>query len=69
MATYIVSYMCVYTDVVEANSPAEAADKVEHDCPCDVDGMAHVTDENTWEEWDVDGDGNLYNYHCPEESE
>ena len=68
MATYIVSYMCVYSDTVEADSPAEAADIVEHNCPCDVDGMAHVTREDTWEEWDVDGNGKLYNYHNPEDT-
>lgn len=53
MKEYTVSYMVIYTETVEANSPKEAADKVEADCPYDVDGLAHVTDEETGEEFDV----------------
>jgi hypothetical protein len=53
MAEYHVAYMCVYSDVVEADSPEEAADKVERDCPYDIDGLAHVVRIDTDEEWDI----------------
>ena len=66
MTTYIVSYPCVYTDVVKTDSPKRAAEMVAFNLPCKANGMAHVTREDTWEEWDVGGDGKLYNYHNPE---
>lgn len=50
---YFVSYMVVYGDTVEADSPEEAADIVAAECPYDVDGYAHVTNEETGESWDV----------------
>lgn len=54
MAKYSVAYMCVYSDEeVEADSPKEAADKVASNCPYDIDGLAHVVNEETGEEFDV----------------
>ena len=53
MSKYHVSFMCIYSDVVEADSPEEAAKKVERDCEYDVDGEAHVVDIDTEEEWDI----------------
>lgn len=53
MAEYHVAYMCIYSDVVEADNPEEAAEIVSKDCPYDVDGQAHVTRIDTDEEWDI----------------
>lgn len=53
MTEYFVSYMVVYGDTVEADNPEEAADMVAAACPYDVDGYAHVTNEETGESWDV----------------
>ena len=53
MTEYFVSYMVVYGDTVEADSPEEAADIVAEECPYDVDGYAHVTNKETGESWDV----------------
>lgn len=53
MARYVVSYMVVYTECVEAESPKEAAEKVEKSCPYDIEGSAWVTNENTREEWEI----------------
>ena len=50
MKEYIVSYMCVYTDQVEAESPEEAAEIVANTCPYAVDGEAAVTDVETGEQ-------------------
>ena len=52
MAEYFVSYMVVYGDTVEADSPEEAADMVAAECPYDIDGYAHVTNQETGESWD-----------------
>ena len=52
MAKYFVSYMVVYGDTVEADSPEEAADMVANNCPFDTDGGAFVTNEDTGEEFD-----------------
>ena len=49
MAEYFVSYMVVYGDTVEADSPEEAADMVADDCPFDIDGGAFVTNQDTGE--------------------
>lgn len=49
MSKYFVSYMVVYYDTVEADSPEEAADMVADDCPFDVDGGALVTNQDTGE--------------------
>ena len=54
MAKYFVSYMVVYGSCVDADSPEEAADIVAADCPYDVDGAAHVTNEDTGESLDID---------------
>ena len=53
MAKYFVSYMVVYGDTVEADSPEEAAKLVANDCPFDIDGGAFVTNEDTGEEFDL----------------
>lgn len=53
MKKYGVSFMVVYSDEVEANSPEEAADIVANDCPYDVDGMACVTDLETDEQFEI----------------
>lgn len=39
---YGVSYTCIFTTYVEAESPAEAADLAETECPCQVDSTAFV---------------------------
>lgn len=52
MAKYHVSYMVVYGDQVEADSPEEAADMVADDCPFDIDGGAFVTNQDTGETFD-----------------
>lgn len=53
MKKYHVSFMVVYSDVVEANSPEEASDIVANSCPYDVDGLACVTDLETDEQFEV----------------
>ena len=52
MAEYFVSYMVVYGDTVEADSPEEAADMVAAECPFDIDGGAFVTNRDTGETFD-----------------
>ena len=51
MSKYHVSFMCVYSDVVEADSPEEAADIVAQNCEYDIDGNAVVTDIETDEQF------------------
>lgn len=53
MGKYHVSFMCIYSDEVEADSPEEAADLVESWCPYDIDGSAWVTNKDTGEESEV----------------
>jgi len=53
MKEYNVAYMVVYSESIEANSPEEAADIVENNCPYDVDGLACVTDLETGEQFEV----------------
>ena len=53
MAKYFVSYMVVYGDTVEADSPEEAAEFVANNCPFDIDGGAFVTNEDTGETFDL----------------
>ena len=53
MAEYHVAYMVVYSDVVEADSPEEAANIVQESCPYDVDGFAAVTRIDTDEFWEI----------------
>lgn len=53
MSKYHVSFMCIYSDEVEAASPKEAADLVECWCPYDIDGSAWVTNLETGEECEV----------------
>lgn len=52
MSKYFVSYMVVYSDEVETNTPEEAADIVAENCPYDVDGSAWVTDVETGEQFE-----------------
>lgn len=53
MSTYEVSFMVVYSDTVEADSPEQAVELVDEYCPYDIDGSAWVTDIDTSEEWEV----------------
>ena len=53
MKEYHVSYMCIFSETVEADSPEEAAKIVEHDCPYDIDGSACVTDLETEEQYEI----------------
>ena len=53
MDEYFVSYMCVYSDTVEAESPEEAAEYVAQKCPYDVDGLAFVVNTRTDEEFEI----------------
>jgi hypothetical protein len=53
MAKYHVAYRVVYSDVVEADTPEEAAKIVEKECPYDVDGGAIVTNIETDEQVEV----------------
>lgn len=52
MEEYHVSYMVIYSEVVEAESAEEAAEIVAHNCPYDVDGGAFVVNKKTGEEFD-----------------
>lgn len=53
MSKYHVEYMLVYSDVVEADSPGEAAEIVASECPYDIDGEAEVTRIDTDESWTI----------------
>ena len=53
MSEYSVSYMVIYSDTVEAESPEEAAEMVQLSCPYDVDGEAYVVNQETGEEWNL----------------
>lgn len=53
MPRYYVSYMVVYGEEVEADTPEEAADMVAQDCPYDIGGAAAVTDVDTDEQVEV----------------
>lgn len=53
MNEYFVSYMCIYSDTVEAESPEEAAEIVANNCPYDVDGWAFVRNIGTGEEFEI----------------
>jgi len=53
MSNYHVSYMCIYSDFVEAETPEEAAEIVANNCPFDIDGLAYVTNVETDESWEV----------------
>jgi hypothetical protein len=54
MAKYFVSCMCVYNDVIEADSPEEAADILTERCYYDIDGVIAVTDTETNEYYEVE---------------
>ena len=54
MKEYRVSYMVIYSEVVEAESAEEAAEIVARNCPYDVDGGAFVVDKETGEEYDLE---------------
>ena len=53
MVKYHVAYNCIYSDVIEANSPEEAAEMVAQGCPFDIDGEAFVTRIDTDETWEI----------------
>lgn len=53
MKEYHVSFMCIYSETVIADSPKEAAEMVERSCPYDVDGLACVTDIETGEQFET----------------
>ncbi len=53
MKHYHVSFLVVYDDVVEAETPEEAADLAMDYCQYDVDGGAYVVCEETGEEFDL----------------
>jgi hypothetical protein len=53
MNEYHVAYMCVYSDVVKADSPEEAAEIVASECQYDIDGTAEVTRIDTDESWTI----------------
>ena len=51
---YLVAFTVVYSRIVEADSPKEAADMAEGLCPCEceIDGTAYVTCLDTGEHFD-----------------
>ena len=53
MKKYHVSFMCVYSKCVEEETPEEAAELVERDCPYITCGAAFVTDIDTGEDFEV----------------
>ena len=55
MKHYHVSFLVVYDDVVEAETPEEAADIAMDNCQYDVEGNsgAYVVCEETGEEFDL----------------
>ena len=53
MAKYHVTYTATYSDVVEADSPEQAAEIVAQECPYDIDGEAYVTRIDTDETWEI----------------
>ena len=53
MPRYYVSYMVVYSEEVEADTPEEAANMVANECLYDIDGAAAVTDLDTDEQVEV----------------
>lgn len=52
MAIYNVSFPCVWSIEIEADSPEEAADLAEGDCPVEIDGLAFVVNKETGEEFE-----------------
>ena len=52
MALYHVSFTCIWSTEIEADSPEEAATMAEYECPCDIDGNAYVVNTETGEEFD-----------------
>ena len=53
MKEYNVSFMCIYSEDISAESPEEAADSIQSNCPYDVDGKACVTDLETGEQFEI----------------
>lgn len=53
MKEYHVSYMCVFSTVIEARSPEEAAEIAAHECAYDIDGQAYVVDLKTNETFEL----------------
>jgi len=54
MKEYHVSFMVIWADTVEAESPEEAVNIVVRDCPYDGIDNIFVTDTETGETWDMD---------------
>lgn len=50
--SYCVSFMCIYNEVVRAESAEEAVWLVESECPYDIDGKVFVTNLDTGEEFE-----------------
>lgn len=44
MSRYLVSFECVWSMAVEADSPEEAEEIAAEYCPCDIDGAGEVTE-------------------------
>lgn len=53
MNEYHVAYDVVYSEIVLARSPEEAAEIVAQNCPYDIDSSAWVTNEETGEEFEI----------------
>lgn len=47
MKEYHVSYMCIFSTIVEADSPEEAAEIAANECEYDVDGDPYIKDLET----------------------
>ena len=45
--------MCIYSAVVEADAPEDAAEVAAADCPCDIDGEAYVVDRATGQSYEI----------------
>lgn len=52
MKKYFVCANVIYGDIFEADSPEEAAELFECDCPYDIDGTIVVTDRKTDETYE-----------------
>lgn len=50
--SYCVSFMCMYNEIVRAESAEEAVELVESECPYDIDGKVFVTNLDTGEEFE-----------------
>ena len=53
MDKYFVSFNCIFSIEVEAESPEEAADLASLECPLDIDGVGYVENLKTGESYDI----------------